>query len=101
MASTSTACFLHYHPLFAPTISSSSSSSLRHFSTIIKPRPRQLLCRAAQKPAPVPEDDATIDIMSRRLALTLLIGAAAVGSKVSPANAAYGEAGTYSLFICF
>lgn len=30
--------------------------------------------------------------MSRRLALKVLIGAAAVGSKVSPADAAYGEA---------
>ncbi|KAM7492149.1 hypothetical protein LguiA_035070 [Lonicera macranthoides] len=92
MVSTSTACFLHYHPLFTQTISSSSSSSLPHFSTIIKPRPRQLICRAAQKPSDVQEDDATGAIMSRRLALTVLIGTAAVGSKVSPADAAYGEA---------
>jgi hypothetical protein len=36
--------------------------------------------------------------VSRRLALTVLIGAAALGSKVAPADAAYGESGnTYML----
>ena len=38
--------------------------------------------------------------VSRRLALTVLVGAAAaVGSKVAPADAAYGESGNY-LFCC-
>jgi photosystem II oxygen-evolving enhancer protein 2 len=36
------------------------------------------------------EEDAAV--MSRRLALTVLIGGAAIGSRVSPADAAYGEA---------
>ncbi|XWS32986.1 hypothetical protein CRYUN_Cryun22dG0038300 [Craigia yunnanensis] len=51
-------------------------------------KPSQLVCRA-QKQA-VQEDYGSL--VSRRLALTVLIGAAAVGSKVSPADAAYGEA---------
>ncbi|MQL05587.1 hypothetical protein EI015_26305, partial [Escherichia coli] len=38
----------------------------------------------------VQDDGGTL--LSRRLALTVLIGAAAVASKVSPADAAYGEA---------
>ncbi|XP_022774614.1 oxygen-evolving enhancer protein 2, chloroplastic-like [Durio zibethinus] len=79
----STACFLHHH---APiTASRSSSSSQRQVANI---KPNQLVCRA-QKQA-VQEDDRSL--VSRRLALTVLIGAAAVGSKVSPADAAYGEA---------
>ena len=45
------------------------------------------MCKAQQSH----EDDNPA--VSRRLALTLLVGAAAVGSKVSPADAAYGEAG--------
>lgn len=47
----------------------------------------QLVCKAQL------EDDGSL--VSRRLALTILIGSAAVGSKVSPADAAYGEAGMY------
>ncbi|KAJ4728969.1 Oxygen-evolving enhancer protein 2-1, chloroplastic [Melia azedarach] len=82
----STACFLHHHTLSTPSRSSSSlTSSQRHVSNI---KPTQLVCRA-QKQA-VQEDDGSV--VSRRLALTVLIGAAAVGSKVSPADAAYGEA---------
>lgn len=80
----STACFLHHHALAASTRSSSSSSSPspRHVSKT------QLVCRA-QKQTPH-EDEG--NAVSRRLALTVLIGAAAIGSKVSPADAAYGEA---------
>ncbi|KAJ6953013.1 hypothetical protein NC652_004868 [Populus alba x Populus x berolinensis] len=37
-------------------------------------------------------------LCSRRLALTVLIGAAALGSKVAPADAAYGESG--KTYIC-
>ncbi|XWS30123.1 hypothetical protein CRYUN_Cryun24cG0090900 [Craigia yunnanensis] len=78
----STACFLHHHAL---TTTSRSSSSQRQVANI---KPNQLVCWA-QKQA-VQEDDGSL--VSRRLALTVLIGAAAVGSKVSPADAAYGEA---------
>ncbi|XVF16787.1 hypothetical protein REPUB_Repub10bG0062100 [Reevesia pubescens] len=81
----STACFLHHHALTTATRSSSSISSQRQVANI---KPNQLVCRA-QKQA-VQEDD--VSLVSRRLALTVLIGAAAVGSKVSPADAAYGEA---------
>lgn len=85
----STQCFLHHHAL--STTPARTSSSQRHVSNI---KPTQIVCRA-QKQA-VQEDDGSA--VSRRLALTVLIGAAAVGSKVSPADAAYGESGT-SLFI--
>lgn len=85
----STQCFLHHHAL--STTPARTSSSQRHVSNI---KHTQIVCRA-QKQA-VQEDDGSA--VSRRLALTVLIGAAAVGSKVSPADAAYGESGT-SLFI--
>lgn len=81
----STQCFLHHHALASP--SAARSSSQRQAVTA---KPSHLVCRAQQKQA-VPEDDGVL--LSRRLALTVLIGAAAVGSKVSPADAAYGEAG--------
>ncbi|KAA8524123.1 hypothetical protein F0562_010446 [Nyssa sinensis] len=78
----STACFLHHHALSTPT----RSSSQRHMPAV---KPNQLVCRA-QKQAVHDEDDTAA--VSRRLALTVLIGAAAIGTKVSPADAAYGEA---------
>ncbi|PIN20383.1 hypothetical protein CDL12_06931 [Handroanthus impetiginosus] len=53
-------------------------------------RPSQLVCRA-HKQAESQESNAGSVVLSRRLALTVLIGATAVGSKVSPADAAYGE----------
>ncbi|KAK6238492.1 hypothetical protein QUC31_003961 [Theobroma cacao] len=83
----STACFLHHRALTTATRSSSPSPSpsQRQVANI---KPSQLVCRA-QKQA-VQEDDGSL--VSRRMALTVLIGAAAVGSKVSPADAAYGEA---------
>ncbi|XVF60722.1 hypothetical protein PTKIN_Ptkin08bG0071000 [Pterospermum kingtungense] len=80
----STACFLHHHAL--TTVSRSSISSSQRQVAAIKPN--LLVCRA-QKQA-VQEDDGSL--VSRRLAVTVLIGAAAVASKVSPADAAYGEA---------
>ena len=83
----STACFLHHHALTGATRSSSSSSSQRQ---VVNIKPNQLVCRA-QKQAVQEDDDSSL--VSRRLALTVLIGAAALGSKVSPADAAYGEAG--------
>lgn len=77
----STQCFLHqYHAL---------RSSPARTSSVSSPKPNQLICRAQK------QDDASNAAVSRRLALTLLIGTAAIGSKVSPADAAYGEAGTF------
>ncbi|KAJ9685998.1 hypothetical protein PVL29_015068 [Vitis rotundifolia] len=77
----STACFLHHHALSTPT----RVSSQRQLPSL---RPSQLVCRA-QKQAANEDDGAAV---SRRLALTVLIGAAAIGTKVNPADAAYGEA---------
>nr|DAD43678.1 TPA_asm: hypothetical protein HUJ06_001908 [Nelumbo nucifera] len=77
----STSCFLHHHALSTPT----RSSSQRHVFNI---KPTQVVCRAQKQAV---DDEANVAV-SRRLALTVLIGAAAVGTKVSPADAAYGEA---------
>lgn len=86
----STHCFyLHHHGLSAPARPSSS----HRYVPVLKPN--QLVCRAQKQSASAHEDDGASSVaVSRRLALTVLIGAAAVGSKVSPADAAYGEAGT-------
>ncbi|KAL2316841.1 hypothetical protein Fmac_030717 [Flemingia macrophylla] len=77
----STQCFLH---LTTPATAGSPSQRI-----LINTKPNQLVCKA-QKQSTAQEDD--VGPISRRLALTVLIGAAAVGSKVSPADAAYGEA---------
>ncbi|GAU22184.1 hypothetical protein TSUD_252120 [Trifolium subterraneum] len=75
-------CFLSHPALTKNT----KFSSQRH-----KPN-KFLVCRAQnQKHAIQEDDDCSSSIVSRRLALTVLIGAAAVGSKVSPADAAYGQ----------
>ncbi|KAL9996983.1 Oxygen-evolving enhancer protein 2 [Helianthus debilis subsp. tardiflorus] len=77
-----------FHALSTPARSSSSSlqSSSSRLPAPIKPN--QLIIRSQKR-----EETATNDAaISRRLALTVLIGAAAVGTKVSPADAAYGEA---------
>ncbi|THU61210.1 hypothetical protein C4D60_Mb07t20910 [Musa balbisiana] len=81
----STACFLH-HP--APSAAASRTSRPRLVPSV---KANQFACRAQQKQA-VSADDENGSVVSRRLALTVLIGAAAIGSKVSPADAAYGEA---------
>ncbi len=78
----STSCFLHHHALTTPA--RSTPSSQRQVANL---KPTQLVCRA-QKQAVQEEDNG---VVSRRLALTVLIGAAALGSKVAPADAAYGE----------
>nr|AZQ19329.1 photosystem II oxygen-evolving complex protein 2 precursor [Populus tomentosa] len=78
----STSCFLHHHALTTPA--RSTPSSQRQVANL---KPTQLACRA-QKQAVQEEDNGAV---SRRLALTVLIGAAALGSKVAPADAAYGE----------
>lgn len=80
----STACFLHH--LAFTTATSRSSTSQRQ---LVKIKPNHLVCKA-QKQAVQDQQD---NVVSRRLALTLLIGSTALGSKVSPADAAYGEAG--------
>ncbi|KAJ0236057.1 Oxygen-evolving enhancer protein 2-1 [Hirschfeldia incana] len=74
------ACFLHQSALASSTARSSPSSSSQRYVSVSK-----LVCKAQQ----TQEDTSAV---SRRLALTLLVGAVAVGSKVSPADAAYGEA---------
>ncbi|KAJ8642090.1 hypothetical protein MRB53_018784 [Persea americana] len=81
----STACFLHHH---APSTASRTTPSQRHASNI---KPSQLICRAQKQTGQDEESNAAAGV-SRRLALTVLIGAAAIGTKVSPADAAYGEA---------
>ncbi|XP_021680730.2 oxygen-evolving enhancer protein 2, chloroplastic [Hevea brasiliensis] len=83
----STACFLHHHALTTPN-GLSSLSQQRQLSSTTKPT-NQFVCRATHKQPPQDED---VAVVSRRLALTVLIGAAAIGSKVSAADAAYGEA---------
>ena len=89
----STACFLHHHALTTST-AARSSSSLRQVVSI---KPNQVvICRAQKQSAPDQEDGGAI---SRRLALTLLIGGAALSTKVAPADAAYGESGIYLHYI--
>jgi photosystem II oxygen-evolving enhancer protein 2 len=79
----STQCFLHHQ--YALTTPSRSLSQRQIVST----KPNHIVCKAQKQ-----EDDvAAVSVVSRRLALSVLLGAAAVGSKVSPADAAYGEAG--------
>ncbi|XP_057461645.1 oxygen-evolving enhancer protein 2, chloroplastic-like [Actinidia eriantha] len=79
----STACYALSNP--AAAVSRSQRSGLTQ-------KPNQLIvCRAHLKNA-IGEDQDGGAAVTRRLALTVLVGAAAVGSKVSPADAAYGEA---------
>ncbi|XP_039010627.1 oxygen-evolving enhancer protein 2-3, chloroplastic-like [Hibiscus syriacus] len=81
----STGCFLHYHHALITTATRSSSQRLNA-------KPNQLLvCSDSLKQADHDDSGRNAVNISRRLALTLLIGTAAVGSKVSPADAAYGE----------
>ncbi|NP_001312337.1 oxygen-evolving enhancer protein 2-1, chloroplastic [Nicotiana tabacum] len=85
----STQCFLHQHALSSSAARTTSSVSSQRYVSSLKPN--QLVCRAQKQSSPQ-EDDGNSVVVSRRLALTVLIGAAAIGSKVSPADAAYGEA---------
>ncbi|XP_030519624.1 oxygen-evolving enhancer protein 2-2, chloroplastic [Rhodamnia argentea] len=80
----STTCFFHHNALTTPARTPS-----QRFAPSFKPA--QLACRA-QKQAAAAEEEGSAAAVSRRLALTVLVGAAAVGSKASPADAAYGEA---------
>ncbi|CAL5048844.1 unnamed protein product [Urochloa decumbens] len=74
IAMASTSCFLH-------------QSTARLGAAAASPRPQvprtQLVCKAQRQDAAA---------VTRRAALTLLAGVAAVGAKVNPAAAAYGEA---------
>jgi photosystem II oxygen-evolving enhancer protein 2 len=74
----STACLLHHH---APNL-----TKLPRLTSTSKPT--QLICKSQK--AEINTDSETV--VSRRLALTVLLGAAAIGTKAPPANAAYGEA---------
>ncbi|KAF3789723.1 Oxygen-evolving enhancer protein 2 [Nymphaea thermarum] len=75
----STACFLHH---IAPSVRG------RVQSARAPTKPALVICKAEKSSAEEEQSSG----LSRRLALTLLVGAAAVGTKVSPADAAYGEA---------
>jgi photosystem II oxygen-evolving enhancer protein 2 len=55
---------------------------------IVTNKPNHIVCKAQKQEV----EDVAVSVVSRRLALSVLLGAAAVGSKVSPADAAYGEA---------
>ncbi|KAM3340029.1 oxygen-evolving enhancer protein 2, chloroplastic [Capsicum galapagoense] len=75
----STHCFLHYHLL--------SKTPLVTLKGVSDLKPNKLVYRAQRDQ----QDNGNNVFVSRRLALTILFGAAAIGSKVSPADAAYGE----------
>lgn len=68
----STTCFLHHAPATAKARATPAGA-----------KPSQFVCRAQKA-----DEDVAV---SRRLALTALVGVAAVGMKVKPADAAYGE----------
>ncbi|CAH2059991.1 unnamed protein product [Thlaspi arvense] len=61
------------------------------------PPPRRIATCRSPDPAQQESQEGDNSAVSRRLALTFLVGAAAVGSKVSPADAAYGEADKKSI----
>ncbi|KAL9691031.1 hypothetical protein QQ045_011448 [Rhodiola kirilowii] len=83
----STACFVNH----LPPLTTSSSKPLR-----TRRRGRQIVCCRAASNVEHERNDADESgadwIISRRLAMSLLIGSAAAGLKVLPAEAAYGEA---------
>lgn len=86
----STQCFLHHQ--YALTTPTTRISSQRQ---IVSTKPNIVVCKA-QKHVVQEDDDDAVSFVSRRLALSVLIGAAAVTSKASPADAAYGEAGIFA-----
>ncbi|KAK1260125.1 hypothetical protein QJS04_geneDACA020324 [Acorus gramineus] len=85
MASTS---FLIHH--LAPSTTPSRAAAPHRQAAAGSIRPSNLICRAQKQPSQ--EEESDLVAVSRRLALTVLIGGAAIGAKVSPADAAYGEA---------
>ncbi|KAI5433249.1 oxygen-evolving enhancer protein 2, chloroplastic [Lathyrus oleraceus] len=85
----STQCFLS-HPTFTTPTRTTKLSSQRQV-VVVNTKPNQLIvCKTQNQKQLIHEDDCS-NIISRRLALTVLIGSAAVGSRASPADAAYGE----------
>nr|BAG70022.1 23 kDa precursor protein of the oxygen-evolving complex [Salicornia europaea] len=82
----STACFLHHHAAISGPASARNPAQKYQ---AVSMKPNQIVCKVQKQDD---EAQALNSSVSRRLALTVLIGAAAVGSKVSPADAAYGEA---------
>ena len=82
-----TACFFHNHAP-SPATATAASRSQRLTPSI---RPTQLVVRAHKQAAAIAEENNSTAV-SRRLAVTILIGAATISTKVSPADAAYGEA---------
>ncbi|KAJ6797084.1 oxygen-evolving enhancer protein 2, chloroplastic-like [Iris pallida] len=82
----STACFLHHH---APSTATATSRTPSQQRLVAANKPSQLVCRAQKQ---VATEDASDAAVSRRLALTVLVGGAALAVKISPADAAYGEA---------
>lgn len=88
----SSACFLNN----LAALSSPAARATSQRSSAAKSG--QVVCRSAQKQSAAKEDGGSAaeetTTVSRRLALAVLIGAAAVESKVSPADAAYGESGS-------
>ncbi|KAI9080134.1 hypothetical protein K1719_037950 [Acacia pycnantha] len=85
--------FDYHDALASPSTAKSSSAQCPQVAAKLT----QFVCRAHQKQAAVQEDDA--GLLSCRLALTVLIGAAAISTKVSPADVAYGEADLRTLGI--
>ncbi|CAK8538693.1 unnamed protein product [Lathyrus sativus] len=90
-SSSSTQCFLSHPTLTTPTRTTKLSSQRQVVVINTKPNQNQLIvCKTQNQKQLIHQDDCS-NIISRRLALTVLIGSAAVGSKVSPADAAYGQ----------
>uniref|UniRef100_A0A0F7CZ98 23 kDa subunit of oxygen evolving system of photosystem II n=1 Tax=Habenaria pantlingiana TaxID=1498489 RepID=A0A0F7CZ98_9ASPA len=83
----SASCFLHHQALSSAAVATSRPQRSPVFAT----RSSQLTARAQKQVAAGAEEE-SIAAVSRRLTLTVLIGAAAATIKVSPAGAAYGEA---------
>uniref|UniRef100_A0A0F7GZQ0 23 kDa subunit of oxygen evolving system of photosystem II n=1 Tax=Apostasia odorata TaxID=280455 RepID=A0A0F7GZQ0_9ASPA len=80
----SSTCFLCHH---APAAAAGGGGSQR-----LMPSSRMTQLAVKAQMQALSGEERTDAVLSRRLALTVLIGAAAVGSRVSPADAAYGEA---------
>ncbi|XP_020087457.1 oxygen-evolving enhancer protein 2, chloroplastic-like [Ananas comosus] len=88
----STSCFLyHSAPSTAAAAKTPSRRAAAAAAAAATVRPTQMACRAQNQAGSDDEVDGGAAV-SRRLAMTALVGAAAVGIKVSPADAAYGQA---------
>uniref|UniRef100_A0A0D6R7H3 23 kDa subunit of oxygen evolving system of photosystem II n=1 Tax=Araucaria cunninghamii TaxID=56994 RepID=A0A0D6R7H3_ARACU len=90
MASAAPAVLLRT-PSLASRRSSLTGFSVKSSSSSLNSPKFAVTCRAS-KTQQAADEEGSMTAVTRRLALTLLVGAAAVTSKVSPADAAYGEA---------